>query len=683
MRVLKIIGVVLLVLVILIGAGAAAVVWGGDPLIARFIQGHGSTLLGREVRIGGNFHIHWGRPIRITAEDVHVANADWGSAPEMFAAKRLELEVQPWPLLHFKYVVPRFELDAPKILLEKSKDGQGNWQFFAAKQATPRKRSQFPDLHLFQVKEGEFTWHNGGTNATTKISFDELKLETPDTASPIAIAAKGEFQHQRYGLQASVGPLAELQDPSKPYPVKLDGTLGATKLAIDGTIKEPMEAEGMDLGVVVEGKNLQDFLAAFTVPVPETPNYRLAGRLKHDGDTWSIERLEGRLGKSRLAGGVAVDVAGQVPYIKANLTSSYLDLADFKGFTGAKPDQPRERDAKARQDAQKSGKKDEKKDQKTDERVIPDTALPVDKLPGINVDFALDAPQVKPTGGLPFDRVTLVMSLKDGTLELKPLRFGIATGEVAAEMRFASRAQPPDVDANIDFRHIDVKKLFGGMDVPDQVKELAGIIGGFIKLKSKGANEREILARADGDVGFFMEGGQFSRLILELMHLDVLESIGWWVQGDKPLPVNCVVTRFDVAQGIATASTFIFDTTDATIEGRGTLNFADETIAMDLFPHHKTPVAITFRSPIHIRGTFGKPSVTLDPVTLGGKIAAAVGLGVLAPPAALLPLINVGLGEKNTCGRAFAAQDDKQRLEDNAAGSGSSKPPQKPERRTK
>ena len=56
------------------------------------------------------------------------------------------------------------------------------------------------------------------------------------TASPIAVAAKGQLQHQRYGVQATVGPLAELQDTSKPYPVKLAANLGATKLSLDGKV---------------------------------------------------------------------------------------------------------------------------------------------------------------------------------------------------------------------------------------------------------------------------------------------------------------------------------------------------------------------------------------------------------------------------------------------------------------
>src|SRR5689334_11567806 len=141
MRVLKIAAFVLLALVVLAGAGAAALVFAGGHIATALAEGRGSALLGREIRVGGGIDIDWGNPIRIVAEDVHVANAKWGTAPEMFSARRLELELSPWPLLHFHYAVPLLKLDGAKILLEKNKDGEGNWQFSAAKAATPQQRT--------------------------------------------------------------------------------------------------------------------------------------------------------------------------------------------------------------------------------------------------------------------------------------------------------------------------------------------------------------------------------------------------------------------------------------------------------------------------------------------------------------------------------------------------------------
>jgi uncharacterized protein involved in outer membrane biogenesis len=665
MRVLKIALLVLLGLVVLAGAAAAALLWRGDRLVAGLIEGRGSALLGREIRIDGGFELDWGNPIRLVAEDVHVANAEWGSAPEMFSARRLELELEPWPLLRFHYVVPRLALDGSAILLETNSEGAGNWQFFAAKAATPQERTAFPDLHKLEVSETTFTWRNGQTEATTELAFETLALDAPDPTAPVRIASKGAFQKKPYTLDATVGALAELQDPTKPYPVKLEGEVGGTKVAIEGAIAEPLEAEGLESRVSLEGKDLRQFLEVFSIPVPSTPEFRIVGRLLHRGDVWSGEEVEVKLGKSAFGGGVAIDASGKRPYIKADLVAKYLDLADFKGFTGVDPDKP---------PAQKQEAAAERKEGKA--RVIPETPLPTEQLGGFDADIAIDAAEIKPAGGVPFQRVTLVLALKDRDLFLKPLRFAMANGEVAAELHWNARTQPGQLEGSVDLRRFDLAKFFGGMDVPKQLKETKGIVGGFLKLRSQGDDQRAVLANADGQLGVFMENGQFSQLLTEVLGLDVAEALGFLLRGDKPNPVNCLASHFNIEDGVATASTFILDTEDTVVEVRGNVNLASETLYLDVVPHPKDWSPLSARSPIEIRGTFGAPEAAPRTSTLVGRLGAALALGVVMPPAALLPLIDVGLGEQNMCQRAFAAvRQEERRAPQEAPQQGSSTPP--------
>jgi AsmA family protein len=74
-----------------------------------------------------------------------------------------------------------------------------------------------------------------------------------------------------------------------------------------------------------------------------------------------------------------------------------------------------------------------------------------------------------------------------------------------------------------------------------------------------------------------------------------------------------------------------------------------------------------------VRGTFAKPDYHLETGNLVARLGAAIGLGVAFPPAALLPLIDTGLGDNNACSRAYAAQ---QPPGNPAPKSGSSAPPQ-------
>ncbi|HEY0525674.1 MAG TPA: AsmA family protein, partial [Stellaceae bacterium] len=514
MRALKIVGWILGGLLLLVVGVVAAVAIGGDKAMAYLIQHQGAALLHRDIRLGGRFHVAWGNPIRIVADDIHVANASWGTEPDMFAARHLELEIEPWPLLHLKVSIPRVALDGSRTLLETSDKGEKNWDLFAAKAAAPKNRTQFPDVRRVEVTDSSFAFRNGETKANTEVGLAKVLAETPDTASPIKLAGDGTFQKQPYHLEGTVGALAQLQNPTEPYGVDVHGALGDTKLAVSGKMTEPLDIAGLDATVSADGKDLQDTLAAVGLPIPPTPPYHVSGEIKHDGDVWKIEQLETRLGKSQIAGGVSVDTGQRVPYIQANLVAKYLDIADFKGFVGEKPP-----------GSQKEPPKN------TTGRIIPDMKLPLEKLPGFNADISFDGADVRPAAGLPLQRVNLGLSLKDGVLRVKPLRFAMANGDVDTDLTLSSAVKPPSLDLNLDVRRIDLHKLVVGMSVPKQVKETTGILGGSLKVKGKGASTREIVGSLDGEFALFMENGQISHILVALLNLDVANALNFLVQG--------------------------------------------------------------------------------------------------------------------------------------------------------
>ncbi|MBV9862358.1 MAG: AsmA family protein [Alphaproteobacteria bacterium] len=653
---LRLLGSIFAGLVMLAVAAIALVYYGGDPFIRQLAMQQGSLLLNRQVRLGQDFHVAWGWPTRILATDVHIANADWGTGPDMFAASRLEIAIDPSPLLHLQYRLPLIALDNAKILLETSKEGDGNWSF-GQSAAAPKNRTEMPDVEDIEAKNSSFTWHNGKTNATTLVTFTEFSAKTPDTVSPIALRLAGTFQHEPYRFAARIGPLAQLHDSSQPYPVRLEGEASRTKILIDGKIAEPIAFEGLDVELAVSGPNLEDFTKLFTIPVPQTPPYRLAGRLQHDGEHWSIQHMDGRMGESRLTGELMIDPSGKLPYIKAALVSPFMDLADFKGFYGEEPAHAAPEPARARTPAERQGAA-KKAAEKTDPnaRVIPATGIPLKQLSGFNTDLTFEGREIKRTAGLPFEHVKLAMSLKDGTLELKPLDFGIATGTVSARLVLASTARPAKVRADITVRHIDLNRLFRATPTMQQVKETSGIFGGFVKFDSTGDSPRALLGGMDGDFGFFMEGGQFSELLIDVFGLDVYHALITWIQGDKPVPIDCVATRFTAKGGIATAQTLMVDTTVSTILGQGNIDFKDETLDLRFVPQPKQYSPLSLRSPIDVTGALGHPSVRPEPQTLIAKLGAAIGLGVVAGPAAILPLSDLGADVKGACAQAFAAR---------------------------
>lgn len=638
---LKIIGWIvagLIVLVIAIGLGF----WfGGTPALAWVIKHPVSSMLGRQISIDGPMRLSWGNPSRIVVEDVHVANASWDAQHEMFSAKRLEIDLFVRSLISGPAHITRIALDGAKLLLEKSKQGQKNWQF-GLSSAAPQKRHQFPVVNRIDIRDSELTYYNGVTDATSLLGIKALGVNEPNANDPIAFQATGSFQKAPLTLSGSVAPLKELRDTSKPYPVKLEGALADVRLAIDGTIKEPLDFNGLDMRLSMAGAKLQEVGDMLGVPLPPLPDFRGTSVLTGGDAHFALQALSLKAGKSDLEGGIDIDASKKVPQIKAQLTSNFVDLADFIGLAGAKP----ARSSAPAKPPSPSG------------RVLPDTKIAVNKLPGVNADLSFYATRIKSVGGLPIDAVALGVQVQNGTLAIKPLRFRTARGDVALDFEFTpyTRDSPPKMHADVDVRHIDLKRLLDRPSEPAMLQQTAGIVGGFIKVDSTGVSTREFLAHMNGDAGFFMENGQVSALLDQLAPIDVLGALGVYLTGGKPVPIDCLVSRFDIKQGVATATTLIFNTNDDTIVGKGNVNFADETIFLDLTPYNRHFTAVSLRTPVDIRGTLKKPAFHLETGQLIARLGAAIGLGIAFPPAALLPLVDTGLGNNNSCARVYAQQ---------------------------
>ena len=69
-------------------------------------------------------------------------------------------------------------------------------------------------------------------------------------------------------------------------------------------------------------------------------------------------------------------------------------------------------------------------------------------------------------------------------------------------------------------------------------------------------------------------------------------------------------------------------------------------------PQPKDVSPLVVRVPLHVGGTFKDPSFLPEPAPLAARAAAAAALYAIAPPAALLALIETGPGEDIDCGPA-------------------------------
>jgi AsmA family protein len=644
-RLLKIAGWALVILLVVTGVVAAAVWFGGARAVVWLVEHPVSTSIGREIRIVGPLVIEWGAPSRIVVEDIHVANVDWGSQPEMFQAKRLEIALFVRSLVFGPTWIPEITFDGAKLLLETSDHGDANWHFAPAA-AAPKKRTEFPDIRRIAVEDSELAYRNATTGAQSTLAMDDAQLEQTqgegdNPTGGLRLGLQGAFQGRKLQLAGSFGSVAELRNPTKPYPVALQGGLADSKLTAEGTIGEPLDFTGVDLRLSLAGRKFQEITDMLGVPLPALPDFRGTTKLTGGNGDWQLDALALKAGASDLAGGLKVDTNSKVPQVTAQLTAHTIDLADFKGVVGAKP----------------AHSSTEKPQPEAKDHLIPDTPLSVQKLPGLNAELSFDGARIKSAGGVPLERVSLGLQLKDGVLTVKPLRFRTANGDIDLNLRFTpfTAKSPPRLGGEIDVRQVDLHKLLQDQG-SDMARKTSGTVGGFIKLDTNGVSLHQLVAHMNGDAGFFMENGEVSDLLQQLAPINVLGALGVYAAGDKPVPINCLVARFALRDGKASASTLLADTQDTQIAGEGDMDFGSEGLSLSFKPRNKHFTVVSLRTPVNVGGTLAKPEFDIKSGELIARLGAAAGLGALFPPAAVLPLIDAGLGEHNACSAAYAEQ---------------------------
>jgi uncharacterized protein involved in outer membrane biogenesis len=174
---------------------------------------------------------------------------------------------------------------------------------------------------------------------------------------------------------------------------------------------------------------------------------------------------------------------------------------------------------------------------------------------------------------------------------------------------------------------------------------IGGTLDGEVKVDGRGRSTAEMLATLNGGMRFHLRQGTVSHLMIEIAGIDLAQAVGMMVKGDEALPVTCNVADFVVEKGVARPRVFVLDNRDSTVWLDGSVSLADETLDLVAVVSPKDASPLTLRTPIHVKGTFSSPSVSLEKSRLGLKIGASALLALIHPLAAIVPFVDPGAKE--------------------------------------
>ncbi|MGH8755319.1 MAG: AsmA family protein, partial [Burkholderiales bacterium] len=527
-----------------------------------FVSDQVSEATGRPFAVHGDLEVDLSLTPRITAHQITLANAPWGSKPEMLDVERLEFSLQLLELLRGRVVLPEIKVLQPRLLLEKNQEGAGNWKLKTQTEIEPAERTEFPKVGLLTLKEGKLTYRDriAGTDLTMDLStaLGAAKEQT------VQLKGQGRFEGEKLMLQLQGGSLLTLWDKDKPYPIDFKARIGDARATAKGIFAEPLQLEGPKLTLSLQGPDLSKLFPLLGVALPETPPYRLAGHLIRRGETWIFNDFKGTVGDSDLAGDIAFTSRGKRPYLEGDLVSRKLDFADLAGFIGAEPPDQRKKATSQKQ-------KRQAKESAPRPRVFPDEPYDLKALRAGDAKVKFHGQEII-TPKLPIDNLSANLQLENGKLILKPLNFGIGIGKITANITLDAQEQDTLLTiADIQINRVQLKRLLANTRFSTRS---AGEFVGSANLSTTGNSLAELLGAADGGITAVMGGGRISNLVMELIGMDVAESLGFLLTKDQSIPIRCIVSDFIVSRGQMRTKILVIDTTDTNVIGEGQINLS-------------------------------------------------------------------------------------------------------------
>ncbi|XVJ95605.1 AsmA family protein (plasmid) [Burkholderia vietnamiensis] len=456
----------------------------------------------------------------------------------------------------------------------------------------------------------------------------------------------GRYKNAPVSGTGKVGGVLAVENATQPFPLQADVKAGDTRLAIVGTLTDPMHLAAIDLRLWLQGTSMSHLYQLTGITLPDTPPYategRLIGNFKQHASTFRYENFNGRVGGSDLGGTLVWAQREPRPKLSGELVSNLLQFSDLAPVIGADT-------------AASKAKRGDTTRQPAD-RVLPVATFRTERWSAIDADVKFTGRKLIKSPQLPITDLYTHILLQDGVLSLEPLQFGVAGGTLATDARLDGSRTPLKGRFTLAARHLKLKQLFPTQKV---MQTALGEINGDASLSATGNSPAALAATSTGEVKALVTDGRISRLLMEAAGLNVANVVYEKLFGNRDVNINCAAIDFVAKDGMLAPKVFALDTDDALINVDGPINLRDESIDLKIHPHTKGFRVFSLRSPLYAKGTFKNPKVGVDAGALALRAGAMVGLGLINPFAALIPLIAPSNNRDVPCSELFGQMNAK------------------------
>jgi uncharacterized protein involved in outer membrane biogenesis len=573
---------------------------------------------GREIHFDGPISFHLLPALALTLERTRLANADWGTRPNMVEARRLDLEVALRPLLSKRLEIRRAVLDGVTLWLETSADGRQNWVMQGEPATTqgeaPAPHSQPLSIDLAQadVRDSTITLHDGRTGDTESLGLERVSLSADGPTDEIE--AQVRLREQPLSIQGHVGKVSALLAGADRLALDLKLALEGATVAIRGGIGIAAKAgtASVDLDGDVRGTAALAKLVRneLRLPLP----LQFSGHLEQDGSRSLLPMFRLTAAGQALVGKGLLDARGQRPRLELAVRADAFDVAALlpASATAAAPKQA------------------------PSNRVFSDQPAPLPAMPAVDASIDLVAGELRLPGMPPISGVHATLALSEGKVAVQPLTLHLGSGSVDASVAMLVRSgRVPEVS---------VRLRSGGITLQEWLAltgEARRVSGGrtelALDLQGRGLSAHELARSLNGELRLEVGAMQISGDLGGDLLTRIVHAVNPFYKQDRGSRVSCAAMLLPVKQGAITVDrSMAVESDKLNVVVAGKIDLGAETIDLAIRPTIKEGIGVgtaNLAQLVALSGSLSDPRIGVDmqgAARQGLSIGAAVATGGLS-----------------------------------------------------
>ena len=236
------------------------------------VSAYVQSSLGKELFIEGKLGASWGWAPVFFAENIKLANSEWGKNPWAFTADKVSISLSFATLLQGKLKITAIEFDQPNLWIERNPEtGKFNLQSGSTRSVSTRSglAPQWLKIEKVAIEGGNILYQGQGPESDWAFGIHRVAMESAREDPHTRVQVRGDLDGMDLVLAGKLGS-SEAILGSMETAVELEGYLKnpENRFSLSGVIQDIPKWHGVNLWVKADLPDLAAFsdVAGFSLP---------------------------------------------------------------------------------------------------------------------------------------------------------------------------------------------------------------------------------------------------------------------------------------------------------------------------------------------------------------------------------------------------------------------------------